>query len=412
MSASLDKSLVAVSAFLVAAVAAGHAVNERLDGEYGLWVRQLGEDLEAHWITQEPGPGYLRVVAGERVVFDVTTDSARAHQASFAYPTAKEITLHYGGVDDPQDSHETTLHLGSEARDKVSFVGVDSLFVFGDTHGEYETVVQVLTNAGLVDEEGDWYGGEAHLVFLGDLFDRGPDVTRLLWFVYGLERQAERAGGRVHTVLGNHEIMVMTDDLRYVSGKEQRLASLYGTTYSKLFDSRESVLAKWLSTKPALIRIDDLLLTHGSVGPEYTDYSLGAFDDSLAAFMSEPLFHWYADTTVAVPPMDSTTLYRHYDFFFGENSVFWFRGYAYTDTLGAALERALSAHDSRIHVIGHTAFDSIGWRYDGKLLTVDLREPAEEMVLLVREGREYEAYVYGLEGEAKPLPVPAQVGSR
>jgi hypothetical protein len=35
-------------------------------------------------------------------------------------------------------------------------------------------------------------------------------------------------------------------------------------------------------------------------------------------------------------------------------------------------------------VIGHTAFDSVGQRYDGALITVDLKDAATEMLLLVR----------------------------
>ena len=48
------------------------------------------------------------------------------------------------------------------------------------------------------------------MVFLGDLFDRGNDVVRTLWFIYRLEREARKQGGAIHVVLGNHEIMTFS----------------------------------------------------------------------------------------------------------------------------------------------------------------------------------------------------------
>ncbi len=82
--------------------------------------------------------------------------------------------------------------------------GIDSLYVVGDVHGEYDRLLRLLGNAGLVDEQGQWTGGQRHVALLGDVFDRGADVTRTVWFRYELERQAQAAGGGSHLVLGNH----------------------------------------------------------------------------------------------------------------------------------------------------------------------------------------------------------------
>ena len=41
-------------------------------------------------------------------------------------------------------------------------------------------------------------------------------VNEILWFVYDLEGQAKEKGGRVHYLLGNHEYMVLYNDLRYI----------------------------------------------------------------------------------------------------------------------------------------------------------------------------------------------------
>ena len=125
-------------------------------------------------------------------------------------------------------------------------------------------------------------GGGAHVVFLGDLFDRGADVTRTLWFLYELERQAQAAGGGAHIVLGNHETMIFTEDLRYVSAKEQLIARLHGaSSYTDLFDIRRSVLGRWLVGRPGLMKVNEVLLAHGGVAPGSFPRTVEAVNDSM-----------------------------------------------------------------------------------------------------------------------------------
>lgn len=87
---------------------------------------------------------------------------------------------------------------------------------------------------------------------------RGADATRVLWLLCRLEREAKGAGGGVDFLLGNHEVMVMLGDLRYVGPKELAIAEAHGIGYDRLFDVRRSILGSWLESKPAAIPIGDL----------------------------------------------------------------------------------------------------------------------------------------------------------
>ncbi len=207
----------------------------------------------------------------------------------------------------------------------------------------------------------------------------------------------------MHLILGNHEIMVMVDDLRYVSGKEKLIAQHHGTSYPRLFDVRYSVLGKWLASKPAMLRIDDVLLAHGGVGPDYAHYSLEAFDDSLDSFINSAVFHRWSDSSVVVAPIDSVALYRRIDFFFDETSVFWHRDYVQSDTLGDVLKRVLERYETDLHVVAHTPVETIQQRYDGSLIAVDLSDAATEILLLVRTDAGYQRLKYGLDGGPKPV---------
>jgi hypothetical protein len=355
----------------------------RVDGEYGLWVTQSADSIRVAWLTRTAGAGRVRIERADGSDQEITTPAGQAHAAMFAHRGSRSITLEYGSRSDRADRHETVIRLETPARPPVAISGVDSLFVMGDVHGEFDTLVAVLRNAGVIDEDNRWRAGRAHLALVGDMVDRGPDATRVLWLLYGLEPQAERAGGRLDVVLGNHEIMVMLADMRYVHPKEQAVAAAHGVRYDRMFDSRRSVLGRWLASKPALIRVDDALLAHGGVSTDYLGYTLEAYDDTLAAFVGEDLFDRWVDTTYA-PPGDSASFERRVDFFWGERSVFWYRGYVESDSAGLALDSVLTRFGARRHVVGHTPGATITLRYGGSLVAVNTTPFAAELLLVVR----------------------------
>jgi len=168
-------------------------------GEYGLYVAFADAGLEVRWLTEEERPGRVRAIVDGRVVDERTTDPGYAHEARLRV-RAPDVTLEYGAEARDDAGGGAALHQtriwAEPLPAEVDLAGPDSMFVFGDVHGEFDRVITLLGLAGLIDAELRWTGGDAVVAFLGDLFDRGNDVTRLLWFVYGLEREALAAGGR------------------------------------------------------------------------------------------------------------------------------------------------------------------------------------------------------------------------
>ncbi|MEM9388394.1 MAG: metallophosphoesterase [Pseudomonadota bacterium] len=94
------------------------------------------------------------------------------------------------------------------------------MIAFGDVHGDYEALHRLLSFAEVIDGDDRWIAGSKHLVSVGDLLDRGPDSRRVMDLLMGLETQAQAAGGPVHVLIGNHEQMNLTGDLRYVAKEE------------------------------------------------------------------------------------------------------------------------------------------------------------------------------------------------
>jgi len=98
--------------------------------------------------------------------------------------------------------------------------GVPRVVAVGDIHGAFDNVVAVLQTAGILDEKRKWMGGKAHLVQNGDIVDRGPQSRKAMDLLMELEEQAEKAGGRVHVLIGNHEAMNVVGILDLVSKQE------------------------------------------------------------------------------------------------------------------------------------------------------------------------------------------------
>jgi hypothetical protein len=98
--------------------------------------------------------------------------------------------------------------------------GPPPVIAVGDLHGDYEAFAAILGEAGLIDKRGKWTGGNAILVQLGDVPDRGPDTKKIIEHLMKLEKAAKRKGGRVEALIGNHEAMNVTGDLRYVTPEE------------------------------------------------------------------------------------------------------------------------------------------------------------------------------------------------
>src|SRR4051794_11042685 len=82
-------------------------------------------------------------------------------------------------------------------------------YVIGDIHGHLVKLLTLLEEAKLVDAAHHWSGGDAHVWFMGDFFDRGPQGVGVVDLIMRLQNQAAAAGGEIHSLLGNHEVLLL-----------------------------------------------------------------------------------------------------------------------------------------------------------------------------------------------------------
>ena len=95
--------------------------------------------------------------------------------------------------------------------------GAGRVVAIGDVHGAGDQLHEILQQAGLIDDEGDWSGGTATLIQTGDFTDRGPRVREAMDLLMELEGGAREDGGEVRVLLGNHEAMNLMGDVRDVT---------------------------------------------------------------------------------------------------------------------------------------------------------------------------------------------------
>lgn len=97
------------------------------------------------------------------------------------------------------------------------FPAAERVVAMGDWHGDLEAARRGLRLAGAIDEQDRWIGGDLVVVQTGDQLDRGDDERAILDLLARLEQEAAVAGGAVHVLLGNHELMNVDGDFRYVT---------------------------------------------------------------------------------------------------------------------------------------------------------------------------------------------------
>jgi len=267
-----------------------------------------------------------------------------------------------------------------------SYTRIDSIGVITDVHGEYNSYLNLLKAMGIIDDNMKWKFGKGHLVVLGDTFDRGDMVTEVLWHLFGLEKQAAKAGGMVHVILGNHGVMVLNKNLGYISDKYKKVEIISNTAYSELY-SENSVLGKWLRSKPISITINDIIFVHAGISIEMVQRNLTI----------DQINQLFADKIVGKNNV-SINENEELDFLCGNFGPLWYRGY-FTDTdfCESTLDSILDFYSKEHIVVGHTVCEGIQSLFNNKILGADTGimhgQPGE--MLLYKNGLFYRGLITG-----------------
>ena len=189
-------------------------------------------------------------------------------------------------VPDTQAPPETVQE--SQTPEKKKLPG--RLVAFGDVHGDLNATRRVLHLLGAIDEKDKWIGGNLRVVSTGDQLDRGDQERAILDLLDRLQKEAKAAGGQFLILNGNHEVMNVAWDFRYVTpggwkdfqnipglqpSLDPALAKfpLYQRPRAQVFQPG-GLYAKILAKRPIIAIVDDTIFVHGGVLPQHVDYGI------------------------------------------------------------------------------------------------------------------------------------------
>jgi hypothetical protein len=226
------------------------------------------------------------------------------------------------------------------------------IVAIGDLHGDLAATRAALRLAGAIDDKDHWAGGDLMVVQTGDEIDRGDDDRKILDLFDRLAGEAKAAGGAVIALDGNHEVMNVQLDFRYVT--DGGFKDFAGAGGALLADPRLARLpeaarargaaflpgapyAKMLAKRSAVAVVGDTVFVHGGLTPKWVRVGIDRMNRDLSAWM---------DGSAADVPAFATA----------EDGPLWSRRYsAAPDALDCkVLEEALALIPAKRMIMGHT----------------------------------------------------------
>lgn len=312
------------------------------------------------------GPHVFRSAAGFEVV-DTIPVGAEWRLRTVRLPAQPLPMLDIRVDNAARTSFEVQLRPTPAPDDALFAANPSRLLMVSDMEGEFDKFVALMQSQGVMDEGLHWSFGDGHVALLGDFVDRGGDMVPLLWLIYRLEGEAQRAGGRIHYVLGNHEQLGMAGKMKYWPRHLVATAQALGDDGNKRIFSASSVLGAWLRSKPVIARVGDHLLVHGGISRKFLDLQLDIEAANAAARL-------YLD-------MDRSSLSAAVQPLLGRNGVTWYRGmalpgeerYAEEEDALEHLRQVVARYGVKRVAIGHSLVPDVVLEQQGMLLRLDVQ---------------------------------------
>lgn len=338
---------------------------------YAFLTNQIKYDAQTGdgpYVLYKNGKVYAKYIIESNGTKTIRVDSA-------VLRNKEDLVLKVSG-DEPGDSF--SVKLKKELDDeKAEYKDVKKMFILSDIEGNFRAFRRLLMSNNVIDSNYDWVFGDGHLVLIGDFFDRGAHVAETLWLIYSLEEKAKAAGGYVHFILGNHEIMNLNGDTRYVNKKYFENALLMKESYIGLYNEK-SELGKWLRTKNIAEKVGNILFIHAGISPE-----VNALDLPLKK-MNKLVKASFGDTTDDYPDTKTELLY-------GNKGPFWYRGYYKNENLqDSQLDSTMLLYNVKHIATGHSIIaDTISILKKGKLINTDVHHAKGHSEALLVEGNKF-----------------------
>ncbi|MEC7987686.1 MAG: metallophosphoesterase [Myxococcota bacterium] len=225
------------------------------------------------------------------------------------------------------------------------------IVAIGDLHADLGTTVDVFKMASLIDSNKKWIGGKSIVVQTGDLTDRGADGKETLELIKRLQLEASEAGGKLISLIGNHEAMNVMGDWRYVSKGD--IQSFGGLENRKQAFVAGGDWREWILDQKITAIVDDTVFVHGGISEQYAQLGVEGINNQAIDALTKG---------IKAPILSS-------------EGPLWYRAYLQAPESIACdeLDRALKSLNAKRMVVGHTTQrdGKVAVRCQGRLLGID-----------------------------------------
>jgi hypothetical protein len=359
---------------------------------------QFGMTIHEPVIAQLKGADGPYLVGGRR--YGVGRDNAwRAHDITPGQPFLVEV----GNAD--QDQFQFTVR-PQHTIEADTYPMPRRLIAISDIEGNFDAFQSFLVRNGVMDSHYAWTFGDGHLVLNGDFVDRGDQVSQVLWLIYKLEEQALAQGGKVHFVLGNHEIMNMQGnasyaDIKYIAAAQQVSGLQSWNVATRFLYSEKSETGRWLRSKNVAEKVGPFVFVHGGLNMAQVTVGLTLPE------MNRIARQYYGMMPSQAPAEGKTqVVLDHY------LSPYWDRSLSMDWLLRAMfllrdpikshlhrttpeeLDKILAHFGAETVVIGHTVVGQVQADYGGKVIKMDVKHgrgkaSAQTQGVLIEGGQVY-----------------------
>lgn len=348
----------------------------------GLWFgadMDIGDNMTAYKVGDEGPHVFLQ---GERWVQQTLRGNREEgfwiEEKSHAVDETMPLNVTF-----PLENSQFSVHARAEfVTPPVRYQDDQAILAISDIEGNFKTFRDFLISAKVINADLDWIFGRGHLVLVGDFVDRGASTTQVLWLIYKLEQSAAAQGGRVHYILGNHEIKNLQGNFQAAHKKYFNIAGILGRQQSDLFGD-SSFLGRWLMSKNSIEVINGRAFVHGGLHPKLASLPYG-LEDINRIVRSRYRQMWYPKRQPAPEDFLLDTV----------NGPSWYRGYFEGDLTQDQVEATLKKLEANAVVVGHTPTGKVKSLFDQKVFAIDVKHPLDyraSLPLRSSEGLRFEA---------------------
>lgn len=274
------------------------------------------------------------------------------------------VTCYY-----PLDSTEFQAPIRASFKIPKSIYQDDGqILAISDIESNYKALRDFLIHSKVINKNLEWTFGNGHLVLLGDFVDRGYFTTQVLWFIYKLERAAEKAGGFVHYIIGNHELKMMHGDYHSTSPKYYHVAAILGKKQTELYDN-QSFVGRWMTSKNAMEMINGNLFVHGGIHPDLAKSDLRL--EEINELIRSNYYHAFSVRSAKTPEQFIIS---------DRTGPCWYRGYFRENLTQQQVQAGLDKFNAKAVVVGHTLQSEVTKAFEGKVFGIDVKHPSDDRI--------------------------------